>query len=59
VAGANLPDRFFSILFLPLPFLASSRAFRAASRANLLRLALSIIFNAISLFSSKKNFKFS
>ena len=59
VAGASLPDKFFSTLFFPLPLRASSRAFLAASLANLLLLALSTMFRATSLFSSKKNFKFS
>ena len=58
-AGASLPDKFFSILFLFLPFLASSRAFLAASRASLLFWAFSMIDRAISLFSSKKNWRLS
>ena len=58
-AGVNLPDSSFSLVFFFLPFLISSLAFLAASRANFDFKDLSIISVAIFLFSSKKNAKFS
>ena len=52
-AGASLPESERSLLFFLVPFLASSRALRAASLATLLRRLLFIISVAIDLFSSK------
>ena len=58
-AGVNLPLSIFSSLLLSLPFLVSSLALRAASRASFPFRALVTILVAMALFSSKKNFNFS
>ena len=58
-AGVSLPLNIFSIFLPSLPFLASSLALRAASRASLPFKALETICVATCLFSCKKNFNFS